>query len=379
MSEETKENAKRTKAPKAEKMTVGEINDKVRKAACDRLLDEMRKGPGAWQKHHQGATLGRPVNLTTGVPYKGYNAILGGVFSPFQSKKYATYNQIQTIADQMRREGVAEDKLPHVRKGEKGTVFIHAKPVPFEKKTKDATGNETVEEASYWMYSQFVVFNAEQIENCPAGVKVRETEFQNVEEAELALQALKARTGLKIRHDQEDMNFYNLGTDEIHLVPKEAWPEESHYYGTALHEGIHSTLAAHRMNRIKDIDLRYDRNARSFEECVADSGSLFLAMDLGVQLSDEHFRNHAAYFDSWLPDFEKNPETLLRAISLGAKCADYILEETRQYKATLEEQKSKSAQQEKAPEAAIEAAPAVAPAAIAARAPKRALQAGRSM
>jgi hypothetical protein len=47
--------------------------------------------------------------------------------------------------------------------------------------------------------------------------------------------------GATIHHDQTDRAFYNRASDSIHLPPKHAFKDAASYYGTALHEGAHSS------------------------------------------------------------------------------------------------------------------------------------------
>ncbi len=317
------------------KATVSSVNAKIKESIVARFLDHLEQGPGAWKKGHEGAAMGAPSNMLTGAAYTGVNALLLGPLSPYSSGLWITFKQLQTIREEMMAKGSATESLPFVRKGEQGTVGVFAKRSEYSTTVPGEAGEEQSETKASFLYKQFVVFNAEQIENCPAQVSTPNARpFESVVAAEMMLEALREKTGLKILHSQG--NYYSPGRDEIHLFPKQAWDSEYDYYSTAAHEAVHCTLSAKRLNRTEALAKRWGDQAYSMEELRAEIGSMFVAMNLGLSVSDDHIRNHAAYVASWRKNLSSDPSELFRAISDATKCSNYLLDLTRTYVEEIE-------------------------------------------
>lgn len=142
----------------------------------------------------------------------------------------------------------------------------------------------------------------------------RYTHEEKIELAELALERSKA----VILHDQADSAFYRLNTDEIHLPPKEAFPDLADYYATALHELGHWTGHEDRLDRKfgKFGDPTYAK-----EELRAELASVYLSMDLGIPLNT---MNHAAYVQSWVKNLKDDKMEIFKAANDAAKIAEYV-------------------------------------------------------
>ena len=315
--------AKTSEHPTKSKATIASVNKDIAQAAVAKFLDFVEQGGHSWDKGHTGksAGLARPINLSTGKEYSGFNAVMLGLASPYSSNQWITGKQLKVIRDKMVADGVPENKLPYIRQDEKGnyekaTMGIFSKPMPFKKTTKDAaSGEEKIEAGVSFMSSTFWVYNAEQIENCPGQeiIKGMEREFDPVAGAEQAMEALKAKTGLKIKFDKG--NYYVPSSDEIHLFPKEAFKSEYDFYGTALHEVGHCMAAKHRCNEEDALRNRFGDKAYAHEELRAEITSLLLSLDMGIAPSEDHLKNHAAYVESWKRDLPNNPSVLLSAFS----------------------------------------------------------------
>ena len=142
--------------------------------------------------------------------------------------------------------------------------------------------------------------------------------YTHEEQYEIA-EAILAASGAVIRHDQADGAFFLPVKDEIHLPPKEAFPNLGGYYATALHELAHWTGHESRMNR----ELSTDKTSPSYarEELRAELASTFLSLDLGIPLSTA---NHAAYLQSWIQDLKDDKMVIFKAATDARKIADYI-------------------------------------------------------
>lgn len=323
--------ATKTAKPKASapKETVSSVNAKIKAGVVERFLSALEGGAGIWNKGHDGQPPARPTNMLTGAPYSGMNVLILGLMSGFRSSRWITYKQLDTMRKQLAADGMAEDQLPFVRPGSKSTVAVFVKKFEYEKKSVDESGEGTSETKASFPYSQFNLFNEEQIENCPSPAPSGARSFDEEGQAELMLAALQVKTGLAIHHGQG--NYYSPAHDSIHLYPKELFHDSYQYYSTAAHEAIHCTLSPKRMARTEALATRWGDQAYSMEELRAEIGSLLLSMELGLAPTDEHIRNHAAYVQSWRKNLSGDPSELFRAMSDATKCVEYLLDLTRAY------------------------------------------------
>jgi antirestriction protein ArdC len=90
-----------------------------------------------------------------------------------------------------------------------------------------------------------------------------------------------ANSGVPIIHDQSDRAYYSPFKDEIHLTPRDRFPDAGKFYDAALHEYAHATGHESRLNRetlVKNGQVEYAR-----EELVAQIASLMLCAEVGIQ------------------------------------------------------------------------------------------------
>jgi antirestriction protein ArdC len=144
-------------------------------------------------------------------------------------------------------------------------------------------------------------------------------EWETVQSAESILQ----HSGAKIVHDQNDRAFYNRLTDSIHLPPKSAFQTPDGYYGTALHELVHFTGTADRLNRSTLVEsYRFGDLNYAKEELRAELASVFLMAERGVPHDPDR---HAAYLGSWLEALRQDKHEIFRAAREAHKGADLLI------------------------------------------------------
>lgn len=129
---------------------------------------------------------------------------------------------------------------------------------------------------------------------------------------------LLKKTGAKISHDNADQNHYIPGIDEIHLTPKETFPDINDYYRTVLHELSHWTGHASRLDRNLSTGFGTEDYAR--EELRAETAAAFLCCDFNIPLST----NHGAYLKSWLKKLNNDPKELEMAQRDAHRIVNYI-------------------------------------------------------
>lgn len=94
------------------------------------------------------------------------------------------------------------------------------------------------------------------------------------------------------------------------------------YYGTLLHELIHATGPASRLNR--DCYRLYHQRSieRAKEELIAEIGSVMLGQRLG--LITEPAEENAAYVQSWIKLLTDHPAAIFEAASAASRAIDCL-------------------------------------------------------
>ncbi|EHK2924600.1 DUF1738 domain-containing protein [Vibrio parahaemolyticus] len=274
---------------------------------ADLLITQIEAGTAPWQKPWDAEKSVRPHNTLTQNAYKGGNALYLQALQTlngYEDPRWMTYKQAQSVGAQ-------------VRKGEKASTIVHYK---FEetKKEKQPDGSviDVTEKLDRPRAFAAKVFNAEQIDGLEP-YKAPELAWQPNEKAEALLTASKAI----IKHDEIDEAYYSPSRDEIHLPSKTAFPDESKYYGTALHELGHWTGHEDRLDR--DLSGRFGSESYAKEELRAEIASMLIAQDTGVP-NEPH--NNAAYVESWVKVLKDDPAKIARAARDAELISKYVMD-----------------------------------------------------
>lgn len=127
--------------------------------------------------------------------------------------------------------------------------------------------------------------------------------------------------------EHQDVACYSPGRDRILLPEREQFMAKGdngeEFYGTGLHEMIHSTGHESRENRFKknedgvkpSTDADIHRNSYGWEELVAELGSAYMMYRFGYMKSVKSTENSAAYLDNWLKNLNENPRYIEKVYS----------------------------------------------------------------
>lgn len=290
-------------------------------AIVDDLCKRMENGDLPWHKPwaNMGGTL--PVNATTAREYTG-------VFNPLILMMAST-----AFGGDNRWAGFGQwgKGGNSVRKGEKGVSIYFPNFVcaacgceapPWFKVCRnkhDLTGKNA---RSVHGFQSCVVFNNQQTVKPLPTVEVPEVD-PSVGYAHAA-EVVKG-CGAKVTHGGSRA-FYDKVNDSITLPPPAAFSDLALYWATNLHEHMHWTGAASRLNRegVAKMGGHFGSDTYAFEELVAEMGAAFLCMKVGIK-HDALMDNHAAYLQSWVKGLRDDPKALMKAASLAAKGMNYIL------------------------------------------------------
>ncbi|MNT52052.1 DNA primase TraC [compost metagenome] len=98
---------------------------------------------------------------------------------------------------------------------------------------------------------------------------------------------------------------------------------EADYWSTLLHELVHSTGHATRLNRegITSSSRAFGDPVYAFEELVAELGSAFMCAQLGV-FGDVR---HDSYLEHWLKVLREDKRALFRAAKQAREASEFLL------------------------------------------------------
>jgi antirestriction protein ArdC len=279
--------------------------NEIRQQISEQILNALKSGTKPWRRPWAlDPCCGAPKNALTHRSYRGINVLLlelASMTKGYASRFWATFHQIKQMN-------------AHVRRGEAATHIILFKPVV---KTKITDEGERVEE-SFPLMRTFCVFNAQQTTGLehlwPGRTAISPNEIQErFEHAD----AVVAATGAEIRYGGNAAFFSRIG-DYIQMPHRHQFSVPD-YYATLLHELIHWTEPAHRLN--------WDRAAEGYAmgELIAELGGCFLAGELGIPVASDSMSNHASYLQHWLQGLQNDTRFIFRASAQANRAADYLL------------------------------------------------------
>lgn len=280
----------------------------VYQTITDTIIAAIERGAGDFFMPWHGSGIAKPQNSLTQSDYHGINVLMlwaEACLRGFTTGWWATYKQWQDAGGQVRR-------------NEKASTIVFFKRLDEEEDEGEGEGRRprVVARASR-------VFNADQVEGWTPPSRIYP--FGGSAEVILSVASLANSSGAVIRHGG-NVACYRIGDDRIDLPPVDAFvgtptssPTEA-YAATLLHELVHWTGAAHRLDR--GFGEGFDKEKLAAEELVAEIGAAYLCADLGV--SNQPRPDHAAYVAHWLKLLRDDRRAIFTASRLADRAATYL-------------------------------------------------------
>jgi antirestriction protein ArdC len=136
----------------------------------------------------------------------------------------------------------------------------------------------------------------------------------------------RSRTKREILRHIQSRNgraYYNPSKHIINTPPMGDFFKAADYPMTIFHELVHSTGHVDILNRDLMCNIKGDKEY-SFEELVAEMGSMYLANQYGLEID---FDNSLEYLRGWLSAIEMNPKWLIKAGGKAQSAIDLIIGE----------------------------------------------------
>lgn len=293
---------------------MSKVYEIVQKRVLERLEESIKGNKKfEWVKPWKGS--GVPMNFVTKKPYRGINLILlpmGGY--------YLTMKQINELGGK-------------VIDGQKANMvcywtYIKPKGKDISKKAEEeavaiSEDDTTIKKIPVFKY--YNVFHQSQIEGIDFPQVMNEEHELDLNSEEMFVYYGKE---VKINVLKGiDKAYYSPSKDEIVVPHNSQFLNVNDYYGTIMHEMIHSTGHKSRLNRIAST-FKFGDDNYSKEELVAEIGSSILRAYMGI-LDDSVDNNSIAYLKGWYEQI-KNGEIneITYASQQAQKAVNFILEKT---------------------------------------------------
>jgi len=201
-----------------------DVYQKITDQIVAALENGVRPWHQPWNVEHSAGRITRPLRGNS-MPYQGINILM--LSSAAMEKRYVapiwmTFKQ-------------ALEVKAHVRKGERGSLFVYADKI-IHTETTD-TGEET--ERAIPFMKGYTVFNVEQIDGLPepyyARPEARADSVQRIARADVFF----AATGANVVHGGSRACFVP-STDNIHMPCIDFFRDAESYYATLAHETTHN-------------------------------------------------------------------------------------------------------------------------------------------
>jgi antirestriction protein ArdC len=266
-----------------------------------RIVSELERGAAPWVKPWS-ATLGQnvPQNAVSNRPYSGCNVVLLWLARErcWATPRFLTFKQ-------------AREAGGHVRKGEHGHKVYFVKQLEI----KD---NEEAETRLVPMMREYTVFNVDQCDGLPDGVRAgKPVRVRNPDGRDTLVDEFLRSTRADIREGQGEA-YYAPGHDYISMPAFEAFKSAAHFYGTAFHEMGHWTGHKSRLDR--DLRNRLGDRAYAAEELVAELCAAFLC----AEFSFDGDLRHAGYIHHRIALLQSDRRAFFTACSRAQAAADYL-------------------------------------------------------
>lgn len=250
----------------------------------------------SWEKCWRTADGQWPTSISSGELYKGGNLLwltYSQMMKGYSSSQWGTYK-------------AWKDKGGTVIKGQKSTRIIFFKPI-----IKEEEGEKKV----YFTIKGFAVFNRDQVEGLPP-IEHKENDGVVCDSGPL-FDYINAE-GISII---EGTPAYIPSKDAIRLPSQ--FTDEAGGWSAVAHEIVHSTGAEKRLNREGVAQGITGLHEYSYEELIAELGSLFICSQLGLS-TESSKQQSAAYLANWAKNLKSNPDWLWKAAGQASRAVTYI-------------------------------------------------------
>lgn len=245
-----------------------------------------------------------PKSISTGKRYSGGNCMWLSMLqhiNGYKSNEWGTYNAWNKAG-------------ARILKGNKATHVIFYKPI-IKTEINDKGEEET---KSFFILKSYAVFNRQQTDIAD------DVDVSELFQVDGCLFDYIENQDIPIDYSRPNRAAYSPSLDTIYLPS--GYSKEEEGYAVVAHEIIHSTGHKSRLKRDGIVDISFfGSHSYSYEELIAELGSMFLCNDLKLD-NESSQRNSAAYLAHWANKLNDNPNWIWKAAGEASRATGFVLD-----------------------------------------------------
>jgi antirestriction protein ArdC len=265
-----------------------------------------------------------PINRQTGKAYNGINVFLLNALmleNEYSHNEWMTYKQAEALGGNViKGSKSAEVFYYHVSFKDTDTNKYYANEQKLREDGKTPQDKNIEKIFALKMYRVFNLAQTEGIEPRTQPSVEPTKSVTPIESAEAIIKGFKDKPIIK--NLEQDRAYYSPMQDLIVMPTMAQFNKEDNYYKTLFHEMIHSTGHESRVGR-KLEGFHADSNSYSFEELIAEIGSMYLTSIANLDTATD---NSQAYINGWIKYLKgERKDIIVRAMTQSKKAVEYII------------------------------------------------------
>ena len=309
-------------APKTKEKTVKISAEEI---LTNQLIEFFEKG-NTFKKDWEDSTQGKVLNCHSSKEYNGSNIVLLMMHQILNGHPHSIYCGF----------GQGKALKLKLKKGSKSARILM--PILHSEEKKDKEGKTILDALgdpvkTNWMtYKTACVFNIDQFEDSEEKTKILDKfvsppeaqvqSFKDHKPTEKLINSYIKRESIDVFFGS-DSAYYTPLSDTVTMPSKEQFTSRCGFYGTYLHELIHSTGHQKRINRKTLTDPNTNRKSYATEELITELAAVNLTHELKISTVDK-LQNSAAYLESWVKTLKADKKILFKLLTQSNKAIKYL-------------------------------------------------------
>ena len=309
-------------APKTKETTVKSSAEEI---LTNQLIEFFEKG-NTFKKDWDDSTEGKVLNCHSSKEYNGSNIVLLMMHQILNGHPHSIYCGI----------GQGNTLKMRLKKGSKSARILM--PIFHSEDKKDKEGKPILDllgdpvQNKWTTFKTACVFNIDQFEDSPAKQKILDKfvsapgptvqKFKDHKPTEKLINSYIKRESIDVFFGS-DSAYYTPLSDTVTMPDKEQFTSQCGFYGTYLHELIHSTGHQKRINRKTLTDPNTNRTSYATEELITELAAVNLTHELKISTVDK-LQNSAAYLESWVKTLKADKKILFKLLKQSTESIKYL-------------------------------------------------------
>jgi len=292
----------------------------------NQLIEFFEKG-NTFKKDWNTTTKGKLINCQTSAEYNGSNVVLlmmHQILGGYPHSIYCGFGQGKALKLKLKKGSKSARILMPILHSEDKLDPETKKPI------LDALGDPV--QNKWTSFKTACVFNIDQFEDSDQKQKILDKfvsapgatvqNFKDHKPTEKLINSYIKRESIDVFFGG-DSAFYSPLSDTVTMPDKEQFTSQCGFYGTYLHELIHSTGHQKRINRPTLTAPNTDKKSYCIEELITELAAVNLTHELKISTVDK-LQNSAAYLESWVKSLKQDKKILFKLLNQSTKAIKYL-------------------------------------------------------